>query len=330
MTSLRYTYHKGRRKLLDYEKSVNAEQKTLKISIIATIILAITAMTTGLFTGSSSIIFDGMYSAIDCIFSLAALFIARLIQIDVNRQKRKAPKFTERFQYGFWHFEPMLLAINGISLMIAVLYAFFQAISSILRGGHTPNFGPGVCFAFFAVCLCFCMAFYEMKKNRKIQSAFLAIDAKAWLISGAISLALLSAFIFAFFIKGSDLEWLLPYIDPAVLAFIAIFMLPIPMKTVGKALREIMMITPIDLDNHVNSVVDDIVERHQFVGSQCYIAKVGRSIMIEIHLILPQNYEIGKVETLDLIRSEIGKAIGDGGPDRWLTVSFTAKPEWAY
>ncbi|MHC5305904.1 cation diffusion facilitator family transporter [Bartonella sp. LJL80] len=313
-----------------YDQNALAEQRILKYSIWVTIVLAVTAVSIGIFTGSSSIIFDGMYSAVDCVFSLAALLVARLIQIDVNRQKRKAPKFTERFQYGFWHFEPMLLAINGISLMIAVFYGLFESISTIWRGGHTPDFGPAVWFAFFAVCLCFGLAFYELRRNREIGSAFIAIDAKSWFVSGGISLALLCAFIFAFFIEGTEHSWLLPYIDPAVLALIAIVMIPVPVKTVIKALREILMITPVSLDNHVNAVVDEIVERYGFVGAQNYLAKVGRSTMIEIHLILPQNYQIGKVEELDKIRSEIGDMIGDAGPDRWLTVSFTAKPEWAY
>lgn len=316
--------------MYDYENNARAEQNILKYSIAVTIILAMTAIAIGIFTGSSSIIFDGMFSAVDCVFSLAALLVARLIQIDVNRQKKKAPRFTERFQYGFWHFEPMLLALNGISLMIAVFYGFFESISTIWRGGHTPDFGPAVWFAFFAVCLCFGLAFYEMKRNRKIGSAFIAIDAKSWIVSGGISLALLAAFIFAFFIDGTELAWLLPYIDPAVLAIIAIVMAPVPIKTVLKAMREILMITPVQLDEHVNQVVDGIVEKYGFVGAQNYLAKVGRSTMIEIHLILPPNYQIGQVEDLDKIRAEIGDAIGDAGPDRWLTVSFTARPEWAY
>ena len=54
------------------------------------------------------------------------------------------------------------------------------------------------------------------------------------------------------------------------------------------------------------------------------------TLLIEIHLILPENYQIGCVETLDKIRSEIGDMIGEASPDRWLTVSFTAEPKWVY
>lgn len=314
-----------------YDKTAIAEQRTLEYSIIATIVLAVFGIFIGILTGASSIIFDGMYSSIDCVFSIAALLVVRLIQIDVNRRTRKAPKFVERFQYGFWHLEPMLLVINGLSLMIAIFYALFEAAVKIWHGGQIPRFDEAAWFAIFAVCLCFGMAFYEHYRNRKIGSAFIAIDAKSWIVSGAIGIALLCAFTFANIVEGSaSYIWLLPYVDPSVLAIIALIMLPVPVKTVIRAMRDILMITPAELDDHVNAVVDAIVEKYGLVGSQNYLAKVGRSTMIEIHLILPENYQIGHVEELDRIRAEIGDQIGDAGPDRWLTVSFTAKPEWAY
>ncbi len=313
-----------------FDKNAHIEQKLLAYSILATIVLAVAAIITGILSGASSIIFDGMYSSIDCLFSIAALLVVRLIEIDVNRRSRKAPKFVERFQYGFWHLEPMLLAINGLSLMIAIIYALFEAVGKILNGGKLPHFDAAIGFSIFAVILCFGMAFYEQYFNRRIKSAFITIDAKSWIISGGIGLALLCAFTFANLIEGTGYEWILPYIDPAILALIALIMLPMPVRTVLRAMRDILMITPVDLDEHVNNVVDAIVEEYGFVGSQNYLAKVGRSTMIEIHLILPHHYKIAEVEELDKIRTEIGEKIGHAGPDRWLTVSFTSSPQWAY
>jgi predicted Co/Zn/Cd cation transporter (cation efflux family) len=36
------------------------------------------------------------------------------------------------------------------------------------------------------------------------------------------------------------------------------------------------------------------------------------------------------VAQLDAIRQEVGDAIGDEGPNRWLTISFTEDPAWAF
>lgn len=313
----------------EYDSFARQEQSVLKLSIGFTLLLSAGGILTGVITGSSSIIFDGMYSAIDSIFSVAALLVARLIYLDANRYSMETPRFTRRFHHGFWHLEPMLLALNGISLTIAVCYGFFEAISSILAGGHTPEFGPAVKFSSIAIVLCVGMAVYETKRNKTIESDFIAVDIKSWIVSAGISLALLLAFIFADLITDTPYAGLLPFIDPVVLATIACIMFPMPLKIVFNAVQEILLITPVELDEKIRAVTDMIVERHNFSDCYYYLAKVGRSTMIEIHLVLPQHYNIGDIEFLDKVREEIGREIGEESPDRWLTVSFTGDEKWA-
>lgn len=300
----------------------------LKLSICVTLCLAAFGIAMGIVTGSSSVIFDGVYCAIDCLFSVAAFFIARLIQVDTTQSQAKSRVFTHRFQFGFWHLEPMLLAINGLSLTIAIFYAMAAALTSILHGGHIFAFDTALIYAVVAVFVCYGLAFYEKRANRKIKSAFIAIDVKSWLISAGISVALLIAFVFAMFVEKSTARWLIPYIDPAVLIVICLIMAPTPVRFISSAVKEIFLITPPDVDERVRRVVDDVVARYGFIGAQTYVGKVGRSVTVEVHLILPAHYKIGTVEWLDQIHGEIGDAIGDGGPDRWFTVCFTARPDW--
>lgn len=309
-------------------KRISEEQRILRLSIFLTIFIAGSGIVMGIFTGSSAIIFDGMYSALDGFFSIGALVITKLLQMDADRHARK-PQFTERFQYGFWHLEPLLLLLNGSCLTIAVMYGFFDAASSLFRGGHIPSFGLGVVYAFITAVGCYGLALYEHRKNIKIRSAFIAIDVRGWIISGSISLAVFIAFISAYIIEETSFAWFIPYIDSIVLLIICLMMAGMPLKIVWRALQDVFMITPTALDDRITTIVDHIVEDYNFSDSQTYVARVGRSIMIEIHLILPAGYPIKTVEFLDKIRSEIGDAIGDAGPDRWLTVSFTGKEEWA-
>jgi len=304
------------------------EQHVLKLSIGVTLCIAVFGIVMGIVTGAASVIFDGVYSAMDCLFTMAALGVARLIQIDTTAEQSRSPVFAGSFQSGFWHLEPMLLAVNGIALMIAVFYGVMEAVTIIWHGVHVPAFGNAVFFAITMVIVCYGFALYEMRVNRGIRSAFISIDIKSWIISGGISIALLIAFVFALLFENTAADWLIPYIDPAVLVIICLIMAPMPIRIVINAMQDIFLVTPHDIDAHVTRIVDAVVERYGFVGSQTYVAKVGRSIMIEVHLILPEHYKIGTVDWLDRIRGEIGDAIGGGGPDRWFTVCFTAKPEW--
>jgi predicted Co/Zn/Cd cation transporter (cation efflux family) len=46
--------------------------------------------------------------------------------------------------------------------------------------------------------------------------------------------------------------------------------------------------------------------------------------------VVPPDFEVGRIATLDAIRQEISTAIGDQGqgPYQWLTVAFTADERW--
>ena len=174
----------------------------------------------------------------------------------------------------------------------------------------------------------FGMFFYARHRNRRIGSDFIRLDAQSWLMSAAITSALLLAFAVAWALEGTRYAHLTPYADPIVLAMLTICLVFVPIRTVRKALTEILLITPPDLDAHVRRVMDDVVKRHGFKTYTSYVAKVGRAQFIEIHVAVPPGMQLDKVSTVDAIRREIAGAIGGEGPHRWLTIDFTADPRW--
>jgi predicted Co/Zn/Cd cation transporter (cation efflux family) len=44
---------------------------------------------------------------------------------------------------------------------------------------------------------------------------------------------------------------------------------------------------------------------------------------------VPTDWPPKRLQDWDRIRDEIGDAIGDDSPDRWLSIAFTTDPEWA-
>ena len=173
------------------------------------------------------------------------------------------------------------------------------------------------------------MAIFERRVNRTIRSEFLALDAKAWLMTASLTAALLVAFVFGFLIQGTELEWVSPYIDPIVLALVCLVVIPVPAGTVKQALADILLVTPSDLKQHVDKIAQEVVRRYGFVSYRAYVARVGRGRQIELYFIVPTDWPPKRLEEWDRIRDEIGEAVGDEGPDRWLTIVFTTDPEWA-
>ena len=304
------------------------ERGVLRASIAATLVVASVGIALGLASGSFSIIFDGVYSLVDAGMSVLSLFVVRLIT-SFAREERLPRRLRERFTMGFWHLEPMVLALNGLLLIGVAVYALINAIGSLLNGGRALEFGPAIVYAVVTVAICSTMAMVERFANRRIRSEFVALDARSWMMSAGITAALLVAFTLGVLVAGTDWAWLQPYVDPAVLAVVCVVIIPIPVGSVRQALSDILLVTPGELKQRVDEVCQRFVADHGFVTYRAYVAKVGRAQEIELYFIVPPGLPPRSVAEWDAIRDEIADAIGPESPDRWLTVVFTEDLEWA-
>lgn len=307
---------------------MNTEQGVLRISIIVTFALAGIGIVFGLLSGSFAIVFDGVYALTDATMTIVALLVANLIASSTAVGPAKG-KLVKHFTMGFWHLEPMVLGLNGIMLSGAAVYALINAIGSIMSGGRELNFDQAIIYAVVTLAVTIGMAIYGHRANRTIQSDFIALDAKAWVMSASLTAALFMAFVFGYLVQGTGLEWTSPYVDPVVLAVVCIIIIPIPLGTIKQALADILLVTPADLKRHVDQVAEETVKRHGFLSYRAYVARVGRGRQFELFFIVPPDWPAKRLQEWDLIRDEVGEALGDEGPDRWLTIAFTTDPEWA-
>lgn len=294
------------------------EQRVLVYSIALTIGTAVIGILFGLLSGSLSIAFDGMFSVIDAAISSLALLVARLLTKDGSR----------RFQHGYWHIEPLVLAFNGGILIILCCYALVNAIGSILDGGRALAFDWAIGYTLIDCVACVGMFLYQRRRNEVINSDLIRLDMQGWLMAAVISAALLLAFVVASALQGTAYAGLAHFADPVVLAVLSICLLPLPVRTVVRAWGEILLITPSELDLRVSRIMDGIVASHGFARYTSYVAKVGRARFIEIHVALPPGYRPDDVASQDAVREEIARAIGDDGPQLWLTIAFTADATW--
>ena len=149
------------------------EQRVLKLSIVLSAVLGGFAVALGLLSGSMSIVFDGLFSVVDVAMGLLGLWIARLVAREANRT----------FQYGYWHIEPMSLAFYGGMLMVLCVYAFFDALASLLFWGREVDLGWAIGYSLIMTAACFWMYFYQRRTNRAANSQFLHLDSQGWLMS---------------------------------------------------------------------------------------------------------------------------------------------------
>ncbi|WP_024888791.1 cation diffusion facilitator family transporter [Luteimonas huabeiensis] len=305
-----------------------SEQGVLRASIAATAVVAALGIVFGLLSGSFAIVFDGVYSLVDGVMTLVALLVSNLIATSTATDGVRR-RLVERFTMGFWHLEPMVLGANGLLLTGAAVYAFLNAVDAFLTGGRVLHFDQAIVYAAVTLLICLGMGVFGLRANRRLRSDFVALDAKAWFMSAAITAALLVAFVLGLAVQGTAWAWISPYIDPTVLALVCLAIIPMPLGTIRRALADILLVTPPDLKAQVDAVAREIVARYGFLDYRAYVARVGRGRQIELAFIVPPGGAPQPVEYWDRLRDEIGDLIGGDTPDRWLTIVFTADPEWA-
>ncbi|WP_283193056.1 cation transporter [Rhizobium sp. AN80A] len=304
------------------------EQRFLTISIAATVVVAALGIVFGIVSGSFSIAFDGVYSLADAAMTGLALWVSSLI-VRSAQNSEKARRIRNRFTMGFWHLEPIVLLLNGCLLVTVAVYALINAVISIINGGHELFFGAAIVYSGATLVVCVVMASIGIALNRSLKSDFIALDIKAWIMSGGIAFALLVAFVIGLAVLPTPMAWIARYVDPVVLGLVCLVMIPLPIGTIWKALSEVLLIAPVDLQEHVDQVAAETVERLGFLSYRAYVARVGRATEVELYFIVPQGLPAKTIEEWDALRDDIGERIGGESANRWLTIAFTADAEWA-
>jgi len=295
----------------------HAEQRALRFSIVLTLAIGLLGAGVGLLTGSQAIIFDGMYSFVDVVLTTVSLAVSKLLVQEGSR----------RFQFGYSHLEPVVGTFGGAVLVLACVYAIINAVKDLTSGGHDVAFGYGAIWVAIQAVVGAALAFFMGRLSRRLKSALLSLDSRSWMVSSALSLAVLVGFVIAWLIRDSAVRHWIPYVDSIVLLCAALVMLPVPLATVWGAMREVLQVAPGDLDQRVRTVMKQLVADRGFVDFSSHVAKIGRTHFVEIHVLVAPHYTVD-IAKADGLRREIAERLNASWPQFWLTVDFTADRAW--
>lgn len=295
-----------------------SEQRALKLSIIVTMVIGVAGVVGGFVIDSQAIMFDGMYSFVDVLLTAGALAVSKLVTREPSRQ----------FQFGYWHLEPMIGAVQAAILATACLYGVINAIQALISGGYYVAFGYGTLWAGVMAALGMAMAAYINRVARSQRSLLLEIDYRSWLLSGMLSLALLASYGIALWLEETPYRDWVPLVDPTMLLLMSLALLPMPVKILLGAMEDVLEVAPEALDRQVHAVMNELVRERGFLKYTSYVSQVGRVRFVEIHILVPPGFQVGTVDTVDNLRREIATRLDAAWPQVWLTVDMTANPEW--
>lgn len=294
------------------------EQKLLMQSVALMSLVAISGTIMGVITGSSAVLLDGVFSFVDVIIKIMMLMTAKLV----------ARETSKRFQFGYWQFEPLVLAVEGFFILLIVVYALFSGVTDLLNGGRHVDFGPAIYYAVFFTIADTAYYLYVKRVNKSLQSNLIKFDNVSWYVDAWLEAAILISFVAAILLEGTAYEHWAVYIDPIVLIVLALQMVPSVIEILLPSTKQILGWAPTSLHNEVQEIMDRFMEKYSFKDYVTSVQIYGNTRIIEIDILVRKNFPYQSIAELDAIRNEIDEEIGGNPTEKWVTISFTGTRKW--
>ena len=272
----------------------------------------------GLVTGSQAIIFDGMYSFVDVVPTVVSLLVVKLI----------ARGASHRFQYGYWHLEPLVAVLRDAILAVACIYAAVDAINALSSGGHDVEYGLAALWAGILCVIGLAMTLFLRRRARLLQSPMLEVDARSWVVSTMLEPRASDRLRHRDGLGGHRISGLDSVSSMRIaLLSMALIMLPMPIIGLWRSMSDVLQVAPDELDARVQEVMDSVLKERAFPEYSSYIAKAGRGRFVEIHVLvrpgIPDRYRDGRCDPARSFRR-----LNAATPKFWLTIDFTAERRW--
>jgi cation diffusion facilitator family transporter len=296
------------------------EQRTLKLSIYGVLVLAVGSIGWGLLIESDVVILNGIFSLFSLIGGGLSLLAARLVAKPEDR----------RFPFGYSHVEPLVHSVNGLLVLIICAYAFINGVEGIRARGNPVDAQGVIWFSAVTALFCLGLGVYEMAVGRRLNSLLLTNDAKSWLLDAAFSLVTLLGFAVLPFLDEPYRSTWARYADPAMVAVLALLLIPVPLGILNKSLREVLLMANADdaLVGRVEAVLGEVRAEHDIRRAIHHIARSGRTVFIEIDIVVGPAFALQTVAQQDDLRRRIWAALDLPLEQAWLSISLTADPRW--
>ncbi len=311
--------------MLSLAETALIEQRTLKHALIIVCFVAIGSLTYGIYIQSEIVILNGIFSLLSLISSYLSFLTSKLI----------ARPADQKFQYGYWHIEPLMHCLSGLLMLIICSYALFNGVVQVLQGGEPVDAVGVLMFSIVSGIVCFSVWLYEQWVLKQINSQLIANDAKEWLSDFGFSAITFIGFIILPFLNEPYYTWWINYADSVMVVLMALIILPIPIQILYRNGKEVLLIS--DSKAQLNVIVDeimkDITERYQLKSYSSHVVKSGRSYFIEINILVPDDFPYQSIADQDHLREQIWENIIQHYPlpleISWFSVCMTAQAKWS-
>ncbi|MCG9789109.1 Zinc transporter ZitB [Vibrio mediterranei] len=251
------------------------ESKALIYSAVGAGLLALWGGLMAMISGSSAILLDASFNLLSAVVSFASLRIAKLTESGTSRN----------YPMGFFAFEPLIVVIKGITILILIAFAVGSNIPVILAGGREPALSLMAIYVFPAVALCAFLYWICHLGHKQSNSDILKAEKNAWFINGIISGAIGVALILVMLIQGTSFGWVARYIDQILVVLFSLAFISDPIKLIKNGMRELTLaMPPIEHTKPIYRGLKGLAQEYEIEIVDIFIAKLGRKTWVSVYV----------------------------------------------
>lgn len=286
------------------------ERRVLRGSMVATTSLAVLGIVWGILSGSSVILFDGVYGVLGVALTWLAIVASRLV----------AGGPTARYPFGREALTPMVISLQGIALLGTCLYAAFDAVLVIVDGGSDVSAGSAMAYGIISAVTA--VAVWVWLRGPARHSDLLAAEATQWLAGTALSVAVVVAFALVLVLDRVDLGSAGAYADPVLVLVSCAVLVPTPIRMIRTTVVELLEGAPApEIQRPVRSAVSEVREEFGLEDPFLRMTKTGRKLYVEADfLVRGRDWDVADE---DEIRRAILDRLVHLPYDVWLNVELS-------
>ncbi|MGS2744381.1 cation diffusion facilitator family transporter [Halomonas sp. LS-001] len=248
-----------------------AERRGLRLSAIFASLLAFTGLVLGLASGSITILFDSGYSLLSLVlvlFSLLAL-----------KQARKPA--DDHYPFGRLTVEPLAVLLKGVVIALVCLFSLVSALWTLVQGGRLVTLDIALMFGVVNVVGCLWIWWLLHRYAKVSSSSLLKAELRQWQMDTGLSAAVLLGFALTWGLTLTPWASLARFADPVMVLIIAGYFLPMPVRMVRGAMRELMFGEPL---GSVRQEVMQEMADFDILDDDVRLAQIGSFLMVDIQL----------------------------------------------
>lgn len=270
------------------------EKRILQLSFFGSVLFIIAEGAMAWITHSHSLLTDCLFDAADLIMIGPFLVLIPLLYKPV----------TEKHPYGYSQVESLFLLVKYSVLLALTCNLLVENVKLLLHGGHDVDAGSIAIFEFLVCLGCAGMYLVLNHYSKKYESTTIKAELYMWKLDVVSSMGVSVAFAVQMVLLKTKLNFLAPYIDPAVAVVMAFLLIREPVKVIFQSIKNLVLFAPEEeVLNQIRSIVDKHMQDYPYEVTFLDVIQTGRKLWVEVYI--GNQTDVIHVSILHRVRDEI-------------------------